>query len=256
MVIDLNNISKNTPKKPRIIVYGLAGIGKTTFAASADKPIVVLTEDGLGELGVPAIPLGDDGKPRVATSFEEVMECLQELGRQEHDFKTVVVDSLDWLETLVWSATCRRLNVASIVEPGYGRGYVEALTEWKMFFDLITALRDFKNMTIIMIAHDSVVKVEDPMHPAYDMHTIKIHKHAAAKAIEYADIIGFATYKTLVTVEKTGFNQTRNRALDTGERVLHLSGTSAFVAKNRFSMSNTIPLIWDEFYKNLPEGGK
>lgn len=256
MAIDLKSISKNTPKKPRIVVYGLAGIGKTTFAANADNPIFVLTEDGLGGLDVPAIPIDDSGKPRVATSFEEVIDCLKELGRQEHEYKTVVIDSLDWLETLVWAATCRRLNVSSIEEPGYGRGYIEALIEWQMFFDLVTALRDYKNMMVIMIAHDSVVKVEDPMHPAYDMHTIKTRKQAAAKAIEYADIVGFATYKTLVTVEKTGFNQTRNRALDTGERVLHLSGTSAFVAKNRFSMPDTVPLVWSEFYKNLPEGGK
>ena len=117
---------------------------------------------------------------------------------------------------------------------------------------MLTALRDHKQMTIVMIAHDSVVKVEDPMHPAYDMHTIKIHKRAAAKAIEYADIVGFASYKTLVTTEKTGFNQTRNRALDTGERVMHLSGTSAFIAKNRFSMPEVIPLVWSEFVKNLP----
>jgi hypothetical protein len=256
MSIDLKNISKSTPKKPRIIAYGLPGIGKTTFAANADKPIFIMVEDGLGELDVPAIPLNEDGKPRVAASYNEVMECLSELGQQEHDFKTVVIDTIDALETLVWEATCQRLNVKSIEEPGYGRGYVEALTEWKMFFDMLTALRDHKQMTIVMIAHDSVVKVEDPMHPAYDMHTIKIHKRAAAKAIEYADIVGFASYKTLVTTEKTGFNQTRNRALDTGERVMHLSGTSAFIAKNRFSMPEVIPLVWTEFQKHLPEGGK
>lgn len=245
MSIDLKSISKNSPKPPRIIIYGSSGIGKTTFAAQSKDPIFILTEDGLGDLQVPKFPL--------ATSFEDVLEALATLGKEEHEFKTVVIDSLDWLEPLVWAATCKRLGVQSIESPGYGKGYVESATEWRDFFKYVTALRDFKGMTIVMIAHGTITRVEDPEHPAYDTHTLKLHKRAAAIAEEYSDVVGFASLKTLLKSEDSGFGEKRNRAISTGERVLHLSGSAAYTAKNRYSMPDVVPLDWAEFEKYLPK---
>jgi hypothetical protein len=246
-MIDLKSISKNIPKPPRITIYGPSGIGKTTFAASAPEPIFILTEDGLGDIEAPHFPL--------ATTFEEVLEALATLGKEEHTFKTVVIDSLDWLEPLVWNATCKRLGVTSIEAPGYGKGYVESSIEWKQFFQYVTALRDFKNMNVIMIAHGAIVRVEDPVHPAFDMHCLKLHKRAGAIAEEYSDIVGFAAMKTLLTTETAGFGEKRNRAISTGEHILYLSGTPAFMAKNRYHMPDSVSLDWMEFAKYLPNGG-
>lgn len=255
-VIDLNKIKKNSPKKPRITIYGPSGIGKTTFGASAPDPIFIITEDGLGDIEVPALPTDDEGKPRVAASYDEVMEALYSLLKEDHDFKTVVIDSLDWTENLVWEKTCARLHVSSIEEPGYGRGYVEASTEWKDLLDILTRLRDEKGMIVIMIAHSAVVKIEDPIHPAYDQNGLKLHKRAAAKVEEYSDILGFCALKTLVKTEKEGFNQTRNRAIDTGERVMYLAPSAGFKAKNRYRLPPSIPLDYSELEKLLPYAQK
>ena len=246
-MIDLKSICKNSPKPPRTIIYGAAGIGKTTFAATAPNPIFILTEDGLGDIEVPAFPL--------ATSYEDVMEALSTLGKEEHNFKTVVIDSLDWLEPLVWNATCKRLGTPTIETPGYGKGYVEASVEWREFFKFATALRDYKNMNVIMIAHGAITRVEDPIHPAYDTHGLKLHKRASAIAEEYSDIVGYAALKTLLTTESAGFGEKRNRAISTGEHVLYLSGTPGYSAKNRYHMPDMVPLSWDEFAKYLPNGG-
>ena len=249
-MIDLKSISKNSPKPPRIIIYGTQGIGKTTFAACSENPIFILTEDGLGDIEANKFPL--------ATSYSDVMDALATLGKEEHNFKTVVIDSLDWLEPLVWQATCSRIGAPSIESPGYGKGYVETATEWREFFKFVTALRDYKNMTVIMLAHGTITRVEDPIHPAYDTHGLKLHKRASALAEEYSDIIGFAATKTIITTEKKkgSFNEEmRSRALTTGERVLYLTGTPAFSAKNRYHMPDCVSLDWTEFKKNLPNGG-
>jgi hypothetical protein len=252
-MIDLRSISKNIPKRPIIVIYGPSGIGKSTFGASAPDPIFILTEDGLGDIEVPAIPQDENGKPRKAKSFDEVLDCLADISTQDHSFKTVVIDSLDWLEPLVWEATCKRLKADSIEELGYGRGYVETMTEWKNFFDAVTYLRDFRNMNVILIAHSAIVKIEDPSHPAYDKSTLKLHKKAAAKVEEFADIIGFCSLRTIVTTEKEGFGNTRNRAVSTGERVINISPDAAFVAKKRYrGIPNTVPLDWEEVEKYLP----
>jgi hypothetical protein len=244
-MIDLKSITKNQTKAPRIIVYGPSGIGKTTFGAMAPNPIFLLTEDGLGDLDAPAFPL--------VQNYDQVMECISSLVGEDHAFQTLVLDSLDWLEPLVWAETCKRLGVSSIESPGYGKGYVESATEWRAFFRGVTHLRDEKDMYVVMIAHGAITRVEDPVHPAYDTHGLKLHKRAAAIAEEYSDIVGFASMKTLTKTEDLGFNEKRTRAISTGERVLHLSGNPAFTAKNRYHMPSEVPLDWGEFAKYLPK---
>jgi len=88
MAFSLASIQRNTPKSPRMLIHGMPGVGKTTFACSAPDPIVIQTEDGLGTLDVPAFPL--------ATDYAQVMEALGSLYQEEHSFRTLVVDSLDW----------------------------------------------------------------------------------------------------------------------------------------------------------------
>ena len=106
-MIDLNKISKAAPpKKPRTIIYGPEGIGKSTFGNMAPSRIFILTEDGLGDIDAPAIPQDENGNPRAANSFDEVMECIQTLATTDHEYETVVIDTLDWLEPLIWKATC------------------------------------------------------------------------------------------------------------------------------------------------------
>lgn len=247
MAIDLNSISKNVAKPPRIALYGPPGIGKTTFAAGAPEPIFILTEDGLGDLEVSHFP--------VCTSFEEVLECLATLGKEEHEFKTVVIDSLDALELMVWAATCKRLGVPSIETPGYGKGYIEAQNEWRTLFAYITALRDEKGLTSILIAHSAYTHVEDPEHPAYDTNALKLNKRAAAMTTEWCDVVGFASLKMFTKIDETSSKEKRTRAIATQDRVLRLSVSPSYTAKNRYHMPEIIPLSWEEFEKCLPNGG-
>ena len=257
-VIDLNKISKAAPpKKPRTIIYGPEGIGKSTFGNMAPGRIFILTEDGLGDIDAPAIPQDENGNPRAANSFDEVMECIQTLATTDHEYETVVIDTLDWLEPLIWKSTCKRLKVDSIEEPGYGRGYVETMHEWQEFFDAVTYLRDTKDMNVIMIAHSTVSKIEDPMRPAYDKYGLKLHKRAAAKAAEYADVIGFCELKIHTRSEKSGFDKTRNIAVSTEERILRVSPSAGCVAKKRYrDMPDEMPLDYTEFEKYIPGGRK
>ncbi|MBF0310820.1 MAG: AAA family ATPase [Magnetococcales bacterium] len=84
---------------PRILVYGVAGVGKSTLAACAPKPVFILTEDGLGLLQVTSFP--------ISRTFGEVLEALDSLLIEQHDFESVVMDSVDWLEPLIWAEVCR-----------------------------------------------------------------------------------------------------------------------------------------------------
>jgi len=103
----LANIQRGRqPMPPRIVLYGTEGIGKSTFASQAPRPIFVPTEDGLSEIDCERFPL--------AKTFEDVLTDLSALAIEEHEYQTVVLDSLDWLERLIWDVLCRQFNVASI----------------------------------------------------------------------------------------------------------------------------------------------
>lgn len=239
MAISLSDLKRNAPKPPRIIIHGDPGIGKSTFAACAPAPVVIQTEDGLGNLDVTAFPL--------AARYEDVIEAIGSLYGEPHDFKTLVVDSLDWLEPLIWDKVCREHKVDSIERLGYGKGYVEALTWWRQFYEGVTALRDARGMVVIMTAHSQIVHVEDPSLPAYDSHDLKLHKRAAALAEEFADVILYAAVQTGTVTEDIGFNNKRVRAVTSGERVMHTVGQPAFLAKNRYSLPSPLPLAWEAF---------
>lgn len=107
------------------MIYGSEGIGKSTFAALVPNPVFVQTEDGLSEIDCSKFPL--------AKSFDDVVLQLQAVRDEQHDYGTVVIDSLDWLERLVWDRVCADYGVKSIekADGGYGKGYVHALTYWR-----------------------------------------------------------------------------------------------------------------------------
>ena len=173
MAMSLNQLTRaNQPKPPRILIHGVAGVGNTTFAAEANQPVFVQTEDGLGTLSSSHFPL--------ARAYEDVIDALAALYTEPHDFKTVVIDSVDWLEPLVWGKACRDNGWASIEEPGYGRGYVAALNLWRQYIDGLNALRDDRGMTVVQIAHTDIKRFDRPEHDPYDRYVIKLHTRAAA----------------------------------------------------------------------------
>ena len=233
-------------KPPRLLVYGQEGTGKSTFAAGAPSPVFVQTEDGLGEIDTAKFPL--------AKKFEEVTDALTALRDEPHDFQTVVVDSADWLERLVWDRVCRDFGVRSIekADGGYGKGYVHALTHWRQMVDLLNDLRDRRGMIAILIAHSKVERFEDPENAAYDRYTPRLHKAATSLLCEWVDAVLFATKRFRVGKEQgSGFQGERAIATaigaDGGERILRTVGSPACIAKNRFSLPSAIPLSWEAF---------
>ncbi len=245
MAISLASLKRSTAlSPPRILMHGVAGVGKSTFAANSQAPVFMPTEDGLGTLNVPHFP--------VAKSFDDVMEALAALYSETHEFKTVVVDSVDWLEPLIWTKACKDNGWASIEDAGYGKGYVAALDYWRQYLDGLNALRDDKGLTIIQIAHTDIKRFDSPEHEPYDRYVIKLHARAAALLQEHSDVVLFANYRISTIKSDIGFNKKVTRALGSGERVLYTAERPAFLAKNRYGLPATLPLSWEAFAQAMP----
>ena len=240
--MSLANIRKKAKQKPpRIVLYGGAGIGKTFFAASMNKPIFVLTEDGMGKIEADHFPL--------ATSFEDVLKNLQSLLDNDNDYKTLVVDSLDWLEPLIWDKACQDNNWKSIEQPGYGNGYVEVLKYWREYIRILNELRE-KGYTIMQIAHNQIKRFEFPEIEAYDRHELKLHRKAADLILEHSDCCFFANYK-LGTMKVQGKGGQMTTKAVSGDVVAYCREKPAYLAKNRYALPDVLPFSWPEIRKAM-----
>ncbi len=237
-------MSGPTAHPRRILLYGVAGVGKSTWAASAPNPIFVQTEEGLDDIGAPRFPM--------ASSFEEVMQYLAALYQEDHPYRTVVIDSLDWLERLIHAVVCEKRGVGNIEEIGFAKGYTFALAHWKDVLDGLDALRSQRGMTAIVIAHAKVERFENPETDAYDRYVPRLHKAANALVTEWADEALFANYKVHTRTSDEGFNRKRAQGLGTGERILRTSERPSHLAKNRLGLPDEMPLAWDAYAEFLP----
>lgn len=228
-------------KPPRVMVYGQEGVGKSTFGASAPGAIFVQTEDGLGEIDCRKFPL--------AQNFGDVVAALTALRDEDHNFRTVVIDSLDWLERLIFDEVCKEFGVRSIekADGGYGKGYVDALVHWRKVLSLLDDLRNQRGMMVILVAHAKVERFEDPENMAYDRYAPRLHKHAASLISEWVDAVMFAMKRMRVSKDGDARAIASPIGADGGERILRTNGSPACVAKNRFGLPNEIPLQWDAF---------
>ena len=112
-VFNLSSVQKGRVlKAPRILVYGTEGVGKSTFVAGADAPIFIQTEDGLDTLGVNRFPL--------ARTFDEVLSCFTVLIQEKHGYRTIAIDTMDWLEKLILEQMKKDYNVKDYTAIGGG----------------------------------------------------------------------------------------------------------------------------------------
>jgi hypothetical protein len=93
---------------------------------------------------------------------------------------------------------------------------------------------------------------DDWLTEPYDRYTCKLSTRNNALLQEWVDLLAFVHYKVLVKKSDVGFNNTKARGITTGERLLHMVETPAYVAKNRFSLPEEMELNYAEFSKLVP----
>jgi hypothetical protein len=239
MAFDITSVTKTKRlRAPKLVIAGPGKIGKTTFAAMAPNAVGILTEDGADAVDASAFPL--------CKSLDDVYAAIATLLNSEHDFQTVFLDSLDWLEPLLQEHVCRANRWENIEKPGYGKGYIAAAEEWRNLLSGLEALRAKRNMAVILIAHDKIKRFESPLHDGYDQYVLKLHDRAAALVQEWADVIGWANYQVVTTESEAGYGKTETKARTTGKRILHVEPHPAHMGGNRFGLKN-MPLDWEAF---------
>lgn len=234
MAIALGSLNSTRNDKPPIgVIYAVGGAGKTTLASEFPDPyyLPTLGEEPPDDVDMPS--------PGTAESFTEILDVIEWLLTAEHDRKTLVIDSIDGLEPLVWAETCARNGWSTIEDAGFGKGYVAADEVWRELLSGIKALRD-AGIATLLIAHTEISRFDSPTSDPYSRYGIKLHKRASALIQEAAQFVAFMNYRHTIKEKEVGFNKKVGHAEGSGERLIHLEERPGFLAKSRYSTPPSI----------------
>jgi hypothetical protein len=179
------------------------------------------TEGGTHHLDVARLPAPKTG--------DDVTKAVAALATEPHEFKTLVLDTVDWLEKLLIEHVCKHANKASIEDFGYGKGYVVLAEEFTKFLASLEPLLR-RGIHVLFLAHTRIVKFEQPdAAGAYDRYELKLSKQVGPLVKEWCDLLLFGNYFTKVAENDSG----RKRGVGGRERKLYTTHSAAWDAKNR-----------------------
>ena len=255
----LSQAKKSQPKPPIITIVASPGAGKTSLAGMFPNPVFIQGEDSstvfenwdedVQPVLLPPIPGAVKDK---VSSRQTVMDQLRELVSAEHDFKTLVLDTVTNLNTKFEKEISVRDDVTNVADAagGYHKGFIE-VASWHA--DLIHAcevLRQRRQMSIVFLAHTGIEKIKNRPDEAseYAVYGIDMHKKSAQLYISQSDAVLYIKKEEFIQgtqTNKKGQTTKFGRAMQTGDRVLITSGDGLIgyvAAKNRYGMPVEIPL--------------
>ncbi len=251
---ELFAVARGKKKQPlNMVLVGQAGIGKSSFAAAAPRPIF-LGCDETGELDVARMP-----RPK---TYLDLLAQLDHLNKNNGlDFRTVVIDTLDSVEALVHKELLdsdpKKTGSMIAAWGGYGKALDMAASRLIELRDRLKVLRDSHGMNIIIIAHAKKATATDSiLGMSYDTQEMALHAKAQAIFSDWVSAVLFATY---IVHPQAGTNTDKIFAMGEGQRVLLTEKRPGHIGKNRFSLPYEMALDYsalsaavDKFYDSGP----
>lgn len=227
----LSKIKKGPTKlPPKIMLIGVEGVGKSTAGASMPNPIFVCGESGL-------VGPQFDGIPNFTPeNWKDILDFCEELAATPGDFRTLVIDTLDWVEPMLYAHVCAEGKQKNIECFGYGKGYVLAQQEARK---LLVALDKVNRagLNILLLSHSQLRKVQNVLGDDYDHFESKLNAKVGGIFKEWADAVLFARFETFVE-NKDG----KVKAYGGSTRVVETTHSAAWDAKNRYGLPEQMPL--------------
>lgn len=216
----------------KALIYGVEGIGKTTFASKFPDPIFIDTEGSTGFINARKLP-----NP---TSWTMLLDELEDI-KSDPRGKTLIIDTLDWTERLAKKYLMDKNKWAAIDSTNYGSRYVALSDEIGKLLNKLTEIKDL-GINVVLTAHAETKKHELPDEMGqYDKYTLKLEKRDAGLAKEWADMILFFNYKTTIISD----SKSNSKKATGGQRVMYTTHKPAWDAKNRLGLPDELPIDFE-----------
>ena len=215
----------------RGVLYAIAGFGKTTLAAALPGALFLDVEGSSERYDVARLDVKTEA---------EVLHALRELLKDSQGYKTIVIDTADWLESAIGDTMCRAQNAASLAEcgGGFGKGYIELGRRFGAVLTLADSLIA-RGINVFFLAHSVVKKVSPPeLLQSYDRYEMALDaKNVATPLCEWAELVLFGKF-----VANTATTKDKKIKAVLGEqvRILHTVNSAGWYAKNRFGLPDEI----------------
>lgn len=226
-------ISGKVPKAQKIVLYGVEGIGKSTFASQFPNPLFIDTEDSTLHMDVKRL-----AKP---TSWTMLLQQI-DFVKQNRPCQTLVIDTMDWAEEICKRHLMAANNWKAIDSEGYGRKFVALAKEMGNLLNVLSEVID-AGIHVVVTAHAMLRKKEEPDEMgAYDRYELKLEKKTAPLVKEWADMVLFANYKTIIITD----SKTESKKAQGGQRVMYTTHRPTWDAKNRVGLPDELPFEYSQ----------
>lgn len=255
----LSKVTKATSQAPVLTIVGFPGAGKSSLAALFPRPIFIQCENATtvfetwDEAEQPSFfpEVTSASRKRNIKPSEIILSQLRELITEEHDFKTVIIDTITSMNTLIegevveFDADEKCSNVAEAAG-GFHKGFLVTAAIHSRIRQACEHVRR-KGITVVFLAHTGVVKVKNrPEAGEYVVYSIDMPEKSRQIYVSSSDAVLYIKSRELVLGQETnrkGVTTKFGRVSSTGERYIITSsdGTIGFPdSKNRYDLPTEI----------------
>lgn len=209
---------------PKLMLYGLSGVGKSSLAAKLKNPLFLDFEGGLNYLGVDRTPQYLD----LDEFYKDLIELYRKAEAGKRVYDTIVIDSVDWLvrKVVEKAAGIDKHNLTETLNRsngGYGNGKQVLENQIRtMLLPLLVSLNK-QGYGICLVAHAERKDLMDADGVDTERIAPKIDVNTMNTFVEWCDNVFY-----LKNIN--------------GERFLVLEGDSNVLAKNRLELTGEVKL--------------
>ena len=107
------NINKEIDLSPKIfLIWGESMSGKTYLARQFPNPLIINTDGNAKKVDTPSVEI---------SKFTEFIEVIDALEKEQHDYKTVIIDLVDDIEIMLTNYICEQSKVEALADIGFGK---------------------------------------------------------------------------------------------------------------------------------------
>ena len=163
--------------KQTILLYGAPKLGKSSFASKAPGALFFECEPGLNHLEVFKVP---------TYSWEAFLEACKLIAKGDHNFKTIVIDTVDNAFKMCSDYVCAKHGIEYEGDMGHGKGWALVKNEWHRVLTRLASLP----YGLILISH-AIDKTIETRTGEYTKTTPSLPDRARNVVLGLVDIILF-----------------------------------------------------------------